>query len=55
MGGEERGFKDESRNPAAGLSREEGVMTGRSYDPQGGEGWREVENLCYLTVEEVAK
>lgn len=36
---ERQGIKDERRsgNPS-GLSGEEGVMTGRSYDPQGGEG-----------------
>lgn len=47
MGRERRGIKDERRsgNPSAGLSRKEGVMTGRSYVPQEGEGWRE--DLCY--------
>lgn len=47
MGRERRGIRDERRsgNPSAGLSGEEGVMTGRSYGPQGGEGWREVGHL----------
>lgn len=37
---ERQGFRGErrSRNPSAGLSGEDGVMAGRSYDPQGGEG-----------------
>ena len=44
---ERRGIRDERRsgNPSAGVSGEEGVMTGRSYGPQGGEGWREVGDL----------